>query len=139
MQAYLSFDGRCAEALEFYASCLGGRILNRMTWGESPDGDKMPPESKDKIMHATLEARGHQLMGSDMPPGYPFTGYGGFSISVQAKTVDEGRQLFDALAAGGKVTMPYAPTFWAAGFGMLEDRFGVGWMVNVDQPPATGG
>ena len=70
------------------------------------------------------------------PPGYKFEGYKGFSLSVQAKDVKEGEQLFNALAAGGKATMPYAATFWSAGFGMLEDKFGVPWMVNCEQPPA---
>lgn len=136
MQAYLSFDGNCAEAFAFYEKALGGKTLFSMSFGESPMGDQTPAEDKDKVMHATFEARGQQIMGSDMPPGMPFTGYHGFSLSVQASSVDEGRQLFDALGAGGKVTMPYGPQFWAAGFGMVEDKFGVPWMVNVDLPPA---
>lgn len=137
MQAYLTFNGNAAEALAFYAKCLGGKILYSVTFGESPMGAETPADHKDKIMHATLEAQGHQLMASDAPPGYPVGGYKGFSLSVQAKDVKEGEQLFNALSAGGKVTMPYEPTFWSKGFGMLEDRFGVPWMVNCEQEPDT--
>ncbi len=138
MQAYLTFNGNAAEALAFYAKCLDGKIIFSMTFGESPMGKETPAGHKDKIMHATLQARGQSLMASDAPPGYPFEGYKGFSLSVQAKDAKEGEALFKALAAGGKVTMPYGVTFWSPGFGMLEDKFGVPWMVNTDQPPAAG-
>ena len=134
MEAYLSFNGNAADALAFYAKSLGGKILFSMTFGESPMGAETPADYKNKIMHATLEARGKQIMASDLPPGMAFDGYKGFSLSVQAKDVKEGEQLFKALSEGGKVTMPYAATFWSPGFGMLEDKFGVPWMVNVDQP-----
>ena len=133
MQAYLTFNGNAAEALAFYAQALGGKILFSMTFGESPMGAETPAEHKGKIMHATLEARGHQLMASDAPPEWKFEGYKGFSLSVQANNVDEGKKLFDALAAGGQVTMPYGPQFWAVGFGMLTDKFGVPWMVNCEK------
>jgi len=138
MEAYLSFDGNCAEAFDFYGKCLGGKTLFSMTFGDSPMGEQTPAGHKGKIMHATFEARGKQIMGSDMPPGMPFEGYKGFSLSVQSADVEEGRKLFDALAEGGKVTMPYAPTFWAAGFGMLVDKFGVPWMVNVQHADFKG-
>ena len=134
MEAYLSFNGNAAEALAFYAKSLGGKILFSMTFGESPMAKETPDTHKNKIMHATLEARGKQIMASDIPPGMPFDGYKGFSLSVRAKDVKEGEQLFKALSEGGKITMPYAATFWSPGFGMLEDKFGVPWMVNVDQP-----
>jgi PhnB protein len=133
MQAYLTFNGNAAEALAFYAKALGGKVIFSMTFGESPMGAETPDAYKGKIMHATLEARGHQLMASDMPPGMPFEGHKGFSLSVQGNTVDEGKKLFDALAEGGKVTMPYGPQFWAVGFGMLTDKFGVSWMVNCEK------
>ena len=136
MEAYLSFNGNAAEALAFYAKTLGGKVLFSMTFGESPMGKDTPDAHKNKIMHATLEARGKQIMASDLPPGMAFEGYKGFSLSVQAKDIKEGEQLFKALSEGGKITMPYAATFWSPGFGMLEDKFGVPWMVNVDQPQA---
>lgn len=137
MEAYLTFNGNAAEALAFYAACLGGQVGVSMTYGESPMGDGMPAETRNKIMHATLEARGHKLMASDAPPGFVFEGHKGFALSVQARDAQEGEQLFNALADGGRVMMPYAPTFWAAGFGMLVDRFGVPWMVNCEQQPTA--
>lgn len=133
MQAYLTFNGNAAEALAFYAKALGGKVIFSMTFGESPMGAETPDAYKGKIMHATLEARGHQLMASDMPPGMAFEGYKGFSLSVQGDNVDEGKKLFEALAEGGEVTMPYGPQFWAVGFGMLTDKFGVSWMVNCEK------
>lgn len=134
MEAYLTFDGRCAEAFDFYARCLNGKTTASMTWGESPMGADVPPEAKGKIMHAVFEARGYKIMGSDAPPQMPFEGYKGFTLSVQAKNVEEGQTLFNALSASGKVTMPYSPTFWSPGFGMLTDKFGVPWMVNCEEP-----
>ena len=131
MEAYLTFNGNAAEALAFYTKALHGKVVFSMTFGESPMGAQTPASHKDKIMHATLEARGHKLMASDAPPEWPFEGYKGFSLSVQADNVDEGKKLFDALAEGGKVTMPYGPQFWAKGFGMLTDKFGTPWMVNI--------
>ncbi|SDH95660.1 VOC family protein [Variovorax sp. OV700] len=133
MQAYLTFNGNAAEAMAFYAKALDGKVIFSMTFGESPMGAETPAEYKNKIMHAALEARGHKLMASDMPPGKPFEGHKGFSLSVQANSVDEGKKLFDALAQGGQVTMPYGPQFWAVGFGMLTDKFGVPWMVNCEK------
>ena len=138
MEAYLTFNGNAAEALAFYAQCLGGKVSFSMTFGESPMAGETPADYKDKIMHAMLEARGHRLMASDAPPGYPFGGYKGFTLSVQARDVKEGEALFKALGAGGKATMPYGVTFWSPGFGMLEDKFGVPWMVNTDQPMPAG-
>ena len=133
MQAYLTFNGNAAEALAFYAKALGGKVAFSMSFGESPMGAETPAAYKDKVMHATLEARGHQLMASDLPPGMPFEGHKGFSLSVDGNTVEEGKKLFEALAEGGEVTMPWGPQFWAAGFGMLKDKFGVPWMVNCEK------
>ena len=138
MEAYLTFNGNAADALAFYAGCLGGKVLFSMTFGESPMASQVPAEAHGKVMHATLEARGHKLMAADAPPGYPFEGYKGFALSVQSNDVKEGEKIFNALAAGGKVTMPFAPTFWAAGFGMLVDKFGVPWMVNCESPAPAG-
>lgn len=139
MIAYLSFDGRCDEALDFYAAALGGRKTMRSTYGEAPPSPGMPPTPADwkgRIMHARIEARGLTLMGSDMPPGMPFEGYKGFSLTVSVHDKAEGERLFQALSEGGRVTMPYGATFWSPGFGMLTDRFGVPWMVNCEPAAA---
>jgi PhnB protein len=135
---YLTFDGNCAEAMRFYERTLGGKLEGMMTFGESPMGNEMPPGSGDRIMHAALAFDGRLLMASDSMPGQPYQGMHGISLALACKTVDEGKRLFDALAAGGKVTMPFDKTFWADGFGMLVDKFGVPWMVNVSAAQAQG-
>src|SRR5262249_60301384 len=104
MEAYLTFNGNAADALAFYAECLGGKVLFSMTFGASPMAGDVPAEAHDKIMHATLEARGHKLMAADAPPGYPFEGYKGVALAVQSHHVKEGQQIITALAAGGTGT-----------------------------------
>ncbi|MBV8617827.1 MAG: VOC family protein [Curvibacter sp.] len=138
MQPYLSFNGNCAEALAFYAECLGGQIVMKLSYGESPAAAQTPPDQKDLIMHARLQARGFTLMGSDMPPDRPFEAYKGFQLSVPVTDPEEGRRVFEALAQGGQVAMPFEATFWSPGFGMLTDRFGVTWMVNTESPAVAG-
>ena len=134
LDCYLSFSGNCEEALNFYAKCLGGKVSTIMRYEGSPmDGKELPADWKQKVMHATVEADGAQIMGSDMPPNYPLNGYSGFSVSVWVKDgVDKARKIFDALAAGGEVTMPFAPPFWGGHFGMVKDKFGVAWMVSCE-------
>ncbi len=139
VQPYLFFGGRCEEALAFYGTALGTQqgFAFAMRYKEAPPdacagGQPLPPGWEDKIMHATLTIGGMQLMVSDGMPGDTNQQYAGFSLSISVAGVDEGRRIFDALAAEGKITMPYQKTFWAEGFGMLVDRFGVPWMVNCE-------
>lgn len=132
MQAYLTFNGNCAEAFAFYAQALNGKVTFTQTFGESPMAAQLPAGLHARVMHSNLEAMGLTIMGSDGMPDMPHEGFKGFALSVQGKTVEDGRRLFDALGQGGQVTMPFAPTFWAKGFGMLVDRFGVPWMVNCE-------
>jgi PhnB protein len=134
IDCYLSFQGNCEEALNFYAQALGGKITTIMRFGGSPmDDGKLPADWKNKVMHATLEAEGAQLMGSDTPPGWGTPGYNGMTVSVWIKDgVEKARKVFDTLAAGGQVTMPFAPPFWGGHFGMLKDKFGVPWMISCE-------
>lgn len=132
MQAYLSFNGNCAEAFAFYTKALGGAVTFSLTYGESPMAGEVPKESHGRIMHMALQAGGATLFGADLMPDTPFEGFKGFALSVQRQDVDAGAAVFQALAEGGQITMPFAKTFWAAGFGMLVDRFGVPWMVNCE-------
>lgn len=138
IEPYLFFDGQCEAALNFYAQCLGGQIAVLHRYEGSPMEAQLPPEWKHKVMHATLDAGGQRFMASDRMPGQPFGGHAGFSMSVNLpKDPVRGETVFKALATGGMVTMPFALTFWGAHFGMLVDKFGVGWMVNCDLQPAT--
>lgn len=134
IDCYLSFNGNCEEALNFYAQCLGGKVVTLMRYEGSPmDTPELPAAYKKKVMHATLEAEGAQIMGSDMPPGHEVRGYDGITVSLYIKEdVDKARQAFEALSAGGKVTMPFAPPFWGGHFGMLTDKFGVPWMISCE-------
>ncbi|MEN0077184.1 MAG: VOC family protein [Paracraurococcus sp.] len=131
---YLFFDGRCEEAFTRYQQVLGGRITAMLRHAGTPAEAHVPPEWRDKIMHACLELEGGmQLMASDAAPPY-FRPPQGFSVQLSVGTVEEAERIFAALAEGGNVTMPLAPTFWATRFGMLTDRFGVPWMLNHGQP-----
>ena len=131
--SYLFFNGRCEEAIEFYKRALGAEVVMMMRNKEAPEKPPpgmLPPGSDDKIMHATLRIGGSNLMLSDGHcDGKPV--FNGFSLSLDAANEAEARRLFGALAEGGTVQMPLAKTFWSPSFGMLADRFGVGWMVSV--------
>jgi PhnB protein len=129
---YLNFDGRCAEAFRFYERVLGGKIVVMQTHGESPMKEHVPATWHDRILHVRIEVPGgFALMGSDAPPDH-FAPAQGMSVSVNVPFA-EGERIFNALAEGGRVAMPFQKTFWAAGFGMLTDRFGTPWMVNSDK------
>jgi len=129
LTAYLFFDGNCAEAMRFYQRALGGK-LDLLTHADSPIAAQTPPGSADRIMHARLANDGLVLMASDSMVGQPYGGMKGFSVSVIYPTAAEARKVFDALAQGGRVTMPMDKTFWSEAFGMVTDRFGTPWMVN---------
>jgi PhnB protein len=129
VQSYLFFDGRCEEALEFYRKALGAKVEMLMRNKESPEppppGMKAPPE---KIMHAAFRIGDTQVFASDgMCGGAPR--FQGFSLAIDTRDEAEAKRFFAALADGGQVKMPLAPTFFSSSFGMLTDRFGIGWMV----------
>jgi PhnB protein len=135
LDSYLFFDGTCAEAMRFYERTLGGKIEMMMTHAQSPMGAQASPGNANRIMHARLVIDGHALMASDAMAGHPYEGMKGFSLALNYQTVAEARKAFDALANGGKVTVPMEKTFWAEAFGMLVDRFGTPWMVNGPAVP----
>lgn len=133
VQIYLFFDGCCEEAVEFYRRSLGAEVNKLLRYKDSPQPpppDKVTPGSDDKIMHAELRVGDTFIMASDgCNAGTP--SFQGFSLSLAASDATEAKRLFDALADGGQVRMPLGPTFWSPCFGMVADRFGVGWMVNA--------
>ncbi len=128
--AYLSFNGDCAEAMAFYAKVLDAKLEALITFGQMPDGEPVPPEHADKIMHAYLVHPDFALMAGDTPPGVSFDGMKGVMMALTYPEVADAERVFNALAQGGTVQMPLAATFWAATFGMLTDRFGTAWAVN---------
>jgi PhnB protein len=126
---YLFFNGQCEEAFKFYEKLLGGKIIAMLPHEGTPAESSVSPEWRKKIMHARMEVGGQFLMGSDAPPEYQQKPQG-FSVSVEFSDPAEAKRIFEALADRGAVKMPFSETFWAKGFGMLEDRFGIPWMVN---------
>jgi PhnB protein len=132
--SYLTFNGQCEAAFQFYARCLGGKIETMMPHAGTPAEQHVPGEWRDKIMHARLTANGSTLMGSDAPPDR-YQQPKGITVSLQVKEPAEAERVFQALSENGKVTMPIQQTFWSVRFGTLTDQFGVPWMVNCDQAP----
>ncbi len=133
---YLSFDGNCREAMEFYERIFGGTIRNMMSGADSPMANQIPSEFANRIINAQLEMPGGSMLyGGDTPAHIPYEGVKGISITLNYSTVDEGEAAFNALASGGTVTMPYNATFWAKKFGMLVDRFGIHWIINGELTP----
>jgi PhnB protein len=130
---YLYFNGECEAAFKFYEQCLGGKIVEIMTYADAPADMPIPEQSstewRNQIMHVTLKIDSVVLMGSDAPPDY-FEKPQGFYVNLQFDTVAEAEQVFNALAENGTVQMPFQKTFWAERFAMLSDRFGTPWMIN---------
>jgi PhnB protein len=137
VQPYLFFGGKCEEALEFYRTALGAEVQMLMRYKESPEPNpSMPSCFGDKVMHASVRIGETTVMASDgMCDGKP--NFDGFSLSVAVPDEAEASRVFAALAEGGLVTMPLEKTFWSPKFGMLNDRFGVGWMVSVAPKPES--
>ena len=136
---YLDFSGRCEEALAFYRETLGAEVEMVMRYDESPTP---PPPGmlqagfEKKIMHASFRVRGVPLMAADGRDDK--SKFDGLWLALAVLTEEDAHQAFDALADGGSVQMPLTKTFWSPCFGMVTDRFGLGWMVMVPQAPANG-
>ena len=133
VQPYLFFGGRCEEALEFYRKSLGAEIVTLRRFKESPEPvPGLPDCFDDKIMHASMRLGESTWMASDgQCEGNP--GFEGFSLSITVPNEPEADRLFAALSKDGLVVMPLEKTFWTAKFGVVQDRFGVSWMVSVEQ------
>lgn len=127
---YLSFDGNCREAFDFYTKVLDGEIKGIVTNGETPMAGEFSTDEQDKVMNAYLVAEGAELMGADAPSHHPYSKPTGFTISIQLDDDARAERIFAALAEGGEVQMPMEGTFWARKFGMLVDRYGIPWMIN---------
>ncbi len=128
VQPYLFFDGRCEEALDFYKAKLGAQVEMLMRWKDSPDKSMCNEGNANKVMHCSFKIGDTAIMGSDgRNTGHP--DFKGFSLSITAKDEAEADKLFGALGEGGQVQMPMSKTFFSPRFGMVADKFGVGWMV----------
>ena len=132
LNPYLFFNGQCEAAFKFYAQLLGGKIIAMMTHAGTPAENQVPPEWREKIIHARMVIGDQLLMGSDAPPGH-FQPPQGFSVSLMVDNAEDAERIFPNLAESGTVKMPLQKTFWAIRFGMLVDRFGIPWMVNCEE------
>ena len=136
VQAYLTFGGRCEEALEFYKKSLGAEVTSMMRWKDSPDAAmKPPPGFENKIMNAAFRIGQTELMADD-GMAEKAAEFKGMTLAIEAADDAEAKRVFTALGQGGNVSMPLAKTFWTSSFGMLTDKFGVPWMVNVAEQTA---
>ena len=135
VQPYLHFNGRCQEAIDFYRKALGAEVTMLMHFKdclEPQQSSMISPENKDKVMHAALKIGDTTVFASD-GRCTGTTSFQGFALSLDAKNEAEAKRLFGALAEGGQVQMPLTKTFFSPSFGMVADKFGVGWMVIVPQ------
>jgi len=134
VEPYLFFEGRCDEAIDFYKTAVGAEVTMLMRYGDNPEPPQpgQPALPKDKIMHASFTVGSTTVMASD---GYCSgkTAFSGFSLTIPVKTEAETERIFNALAAGGHVQQPLIKTFFTPKFGMVQDKFGVGWMVLVSE------
>jgi PhnB protein len=135
VEPYLSFEGRCEEALEFYKTAVGAKLEFMMRYKEAPD---KPPEgmvapgSENKIMHCSFLIGDSRIMATDggCTGGGKFEG---ISLALSSKTTAETEKSFNALAQGGQLQMPLGKTFFSPSFGMLVDKFGISWMIVTEQ------
>jgi PhnB protein len=132
VEPYLSFEGRCEEAINFYRTALGAEVMMMMRFKESPDRSMETPGTADKIMHASLRIGQTRVMMSDGQCSGP-SGFKGISLSISVPDAAKAQSVFAALSAGGQVHMPLTKTFFSPSFGVVADRFGVPWMVIVGQ------
>ena len=130
ISTYLTFDGNCRQAFEFYRAVFGGDFHVFSTFGDGPPDMDVSEAEKNNVMHVSLPIGDSILMGSDNGPhGPPLNIGNNFSLSVTAESRTNADQLLAALAENGNVTMPMADAFWGAYFGMCTDQFGISWMV----------
>jgi PhnB protein len=126
---YIHFTGTCRAAMTAYQAIFVG-TLQLTGYAEAPDATA-EAKASDLVMHAQLAVGDRMLLASDFPPGFPGQPQQAVSISHVAASAAEAQRIFDQLAEGGAVVMPFAPTFWSDGFGMVKDRFGTHWMLSA--------
>ncbi len=128
LSPYLNFDGNCREAMEWYRSIFGGE-LSLQTFAEAKI--EASPKYAQKIMHAALRSDSIMFMASDAAPDAQVTFGNAVHMSISGDESDTLTTYFEKLSEGGRVTMPLEKQFWGDQFGMLIDRFGIHWMINI--------
>ena len=135
VQSYLFFGGRCDEALEFYKTAIHAKVVMVMRFNQSPEPTPpgmLAPGFEDKVMHCSFQVGSTTIMASDGCDTN--TQLAGFRLALSVPTEADADRVFNALASGGKIDMPLVKTFWSPRYGMVTDKFGVGWMVMVPGP-----
>jgi PhnB protein len=132
MNPYLSFSGRCEEAMNYYKDCLNGTI-EAMNYFENSPMENLTEADKKKVMHSVLRFGDNMIMGSDAPEHYETKVGNNVTLSLVFPSTEEMEKVFNKLAEGGQVSMPLQDTFWGARFGMCSDKFGTQWMFNCNQ------
>lgn len=132
VKPYISFQGNCEEAFNFYRECMNASIEGLMRYGDSPMAGN---GNDDKIMHAVLRIGETIIMAADnLSDEHPVTVGNNISLAVGLDTTEDAEMIFAKMSEGGRITMPLQKTFWAACFGMLQDKFGINWMFNCEEP-----
>jgi len=132
INGYLTFNGNCREAMQFYKNCLGGELVLQ-TVGESPMSDKMPEPMRNAILHATLTNGNLSLLASDMVSPAGLVKGNNISLVVNCDSEEHAKQLYKNLSEGGTTDHPLEVTFWGAVFGDLTDKYGNHWLIHFHQ------
>ena len=138
VNTYITYNGNCEEAFNFYKSVFGGEFSYFGKFKDMPqtDGKTCPPGDAEKIMHVSLPiSKETMLMGSDAGGEWASKIVQGnnFCVSINTDTKEEADRIFNGLSAGGMVMMPMNKTFWGDYFGMFADKFGVNWMMSFNE------
>jgi PhnB protein len=133
LHTYLNYGGNCEEAFRFYERYLGGKITMLMRHGEQPAPSDVPPQWKDKVLHARMNLGGTELLGADIPADR-FQPIRSAYLSLTVDSSDEAERIYALLSDGGQIFMPMEETFFANRFAMLRDRFGTSWMLLHPKP-----
>lgn len=133
MNPYLVMDGNAKEAIAFYETALAGKIIAVQTYEEmAPPDHPMPDDAKDRIAHALMKVGETDLMFSDTFPGTPYQTGNHVQIAITTNHADRSKQIFDALAEDGRVSMPLQETSWSPAFGQVTDKFAVAWSITTE-------
>lgn len=131
MNAYVNFRGTCADAIKYYETHLGAKVIMTMTHGQSPQPSPVGPEWKDAVLHAQMTIGGAELMAADIPNAEPMrSAY----LTLRVASDSEAERVFSALSEGGRILMPLEETFFASRFAQVQDRFGINWMILHERP-----
>jgi PhnB protein len=135
LNTYVNFAGRCAEAFRYYETTLGATIGMMTTHGQGPDAGRWPPEWRNAVLHARVRIGDSELMGADIPDAQPMrSAY----LTLRVESDTEAERIYTALAAGGRILMPIAETFFASRFAQVQDQFGINWMILRELPRSSG-